>query len=461
VGRSRGIATVAAIALGALVGSAGTALAAPSVVTPNPASVDYGDHDVHDGVHPSTTVTLTNTSGTAATVSGVALQGADASQFTISLDGCTGLALGGGGDSCAVHVDFAPTSVGAKAATLVLTDDTGTVEVPLTGTGITGTLSPGLVTFQPQPTFFGDPQAQLSLTNVSGTAQVHAAAYAFTGPDASRFYLQFGDGCFNQTYFPGNTCFAGIAMHAARPGTYQAQLEVTNDGTVSPVVIPLVVTELRGAQLVTSPGQAVFGDVPVGEERTRPVAVRNDGDTDMQVQQVFMATGLPNVFSLTGDTCSSRVIAPGGTCGVVVHFAPGFAGHLNAAVFFIVGNQPTPVTIFGVSGNGVGAAVPVPAPGPTPAPTPPAASPKGRVRLSGKARVGATLRCTPVGYAEGVSFGHRWLRNGRPIAGATRATFRLRAGDAGSRIACRLVARNGAGAQRVTSARSGRIAARR
>jgi hypothetical protein len=50
------------------------------------------------------------------------------------------------------------------------------------------------------------------------------------------------------------------------------------------------------------------------------------------------------------------------------------------------------------------------------------------VRITGRPKPGRTLTC------DGAT---QWLRDGRPIKGATKRTYRLRRADAGRRIACR------------------------
>ena len=62
-------------------------------------------------------VSLTNPSGTAATVRSVRLEPAGSAPFSIVADNCTGATLGGGA-SCTVEVAFAPVEVGASAGTV-------------------------------------------------------------------------------------------------------------------------------------------------------------------------------------------------------------------------------------------------------------------------------------------------------------------------------------------------------
>lgn len=73
---------------------------------------------------------------------------------------------------------------------------------------------------------------------------------------------------------------------------------------------------------------------------------------------------------------------------------------------------------------------------------PTAAVVRGKVRVTeptrmrGGRRVGKVLRAVPgsVSPSQGVTTSYQWLRDGRPIAGATGATYRLTPADVGSRI---------------------------
>lgn len=65
-----------------------------------------------------------------------------------------------------------------------------------------------------------------------------------------------------------------------------------------------------------------------------------------------------------------------------------------------------------------------------------------RPAISGTARVGNVLRATRGTWnAPGYTFTYRWLRNGRPISGATRTSYRLVAADRRQLISVRVTAR--------------------
>lgn len=73
-------------------------------------------------------------------------------------------------------------------------------------------------------------------------------------------------------------------------------------------------------------------------------------------------------------------------------------------------------------------------------------------KLTGVARVGRTLRVRRGTWLAAPTFRYRWLRNGAPIKGATRTTYRLRRADRGRRIAARVTASNATGRAAVRTA---------
>ena len=98
--------------------------------------LDFGTVEVGQSA-PGKAITLTNQGAAALAVGTVALGGTDADQFTLDASACTGQSLAAGA-SCAIVVGFAPTSLGAKTATVTITSDDPdepSVTVPLQGVG--------------------------------------------------------------------------------------------------------------------------------------------------------------------------------------------------------------------------------------------------------------------------------------------------------------------------------------
>jgi beta-xylosidase len=83
-------------------------------------------------------------------------------------------------------------------------------------------------------------------------------------------------------------------------------------------------------------------------------------------------------------------------------------------------------------------------------------------KVGGKATVGATLAGTPGTWdKDGVTFSYQWLRDGEPVAGATRKTLRLTPADIGHRMSVQVTAsRPGAFPGVAVSAKTAKVTAR-
>jgi hypothetical protein len=123
-----------------------TAPPARPVLSASPSSLDFGTVFVGAAASPQT-ITVRNT-GNAATTPAGTVTGADASDFALTVNGCSGRSLGAGG-SCTLTVTFTPVAAGARSATVTITGSGGaSATARLTGTGQLNpviAVSPGLV----------------------------------------------------------------------------------------------------------------------------------------------------------------------------------------------------------------------------------------------------------------------------------------------------------------------------
>jgi hypothetical protein len=128
------------------------------------------------------TITLTNNGGSALTISGMALDGANAGDFTRS-DNCGGSVNAGA--SCTITVTFRPGAAGARAATLTITDNAAGSphQVNLSGSGMDFAVQPA--SGIPSQVTIAAGQAatfQLSLTAAGGFSGVATVACSGTIP---------------------------------------------------------------------------------------------------------------------------------------------------------------------------------------------------------------------------------------------------------------------------------------
>jgi hypothetical protein len=99
------------------------------------AASDLGSETV--GMSKSKNVAIHNDGLLTGSVTGTSITGMNAHQFSVVATGCTSASIPANG-TCVAQVTFAPTSVGAKSASLVVSSDSagGDLSIPLSGTGI-------------------------------------------------------------------------------------------------------------------------------------------------------------------------------------------------------------------------------------------------------------------------------------------------------------------------------------
>jgi hypothetical protein len=236
-----------------------------AALTATPASDAFADQGIGT-LGPARAVTLKNSGGRPLDVRNVSFGGADAGDFVVSSDGCSGRRLPGGTDAtCPLLVRFAPQATGARTATLLVADSApgSPHQVTLTGagttapagpqgpagpTGATGPTGPAGPTGATGPT---GPIGPIGLTGPAGpagrlvlvayratvTRTSVTVRYALTG--AARIVLRVKPRTGSTVTVTRATGTAGInairwnrrlAGRRARAGSYQLQVVATANG---------------------------------------------------------------------------------------------------------------------------------------------------------------------------------------------------------------------------------------
>jgi IPT/TIG domain-containing protein len=330
-----------------------------------PANIPFGNQNT--GTSSATTdVTLTNTGLASMSVTSITLTGTDTTQFTLGAP-MTGTAcpLGAGnlaaGANCRVGVKFAPTTTGAKSASVSFADDaTGSPQtVPLTGTGITGTIafSPSPVNFGNQHTGTTSGATTVTVTN-SGGAAVHLAATAvsFGGTNPGDFAAAAGTTCTNNLTLnpspgPGNTCVVNVTFTPGANGPRAGTLLLADDATGSPQSANLTGTGTAPA-VTFAPTNVPFGNQKVGTtSATTDVMITNSGTATLNITSITLTGTDPTQFTLgaptSGTACSfgASALNAGANCKVGVQFAPTTIGAKGANVSFADDAAASPQTV--------------------------------------------------------------------------------------------------------------------
>jgi hypothetical protein len=239
-------------------------------------------------------------------------------------------------------------------ATLELTDNAPeTVDVPLLGTALTGTLNvPSSLDLGQQVINQGGSNSQSVTVTDNYVASALVTNEQIIGPDAASFSIN-GGGCEGYNIGTGSTCQIYIQFNPTSAGVKNAQLEIDNDGTQSPLLVSLTGQGLNGPALTVGPSQAKYGNVTLGSSGSQTFTLGNAGDAPLQIQGVFLIAGSPQVFPISNDGCSGQQILPGSSCQLTVGFTPIAAGDKDGSLLLITNGSQPGVTIVGLDGTGV------------------------------------------------------------------------------------------------------------
>jgi hypothetical protein len=326
-------------------------------LSPNQSPLQFGSVDTHS--QSTQQENFSNQSATPIRVVSSTVTGSDASNYSIQpgQDFCTGQTIPAYG-SCHLNVIFYAVATGPgpkNNATLELTDDAPeSIDVPLTGTALTGTLSvnPGPVDFGAQVINQGGSNSQPVTVTNNQVASVLVTNQQIIGADAASFSIN-GSGCEGYNIGTGNTCQIYIQFNPTSSGTKNAQLELDNDGTATPLLVSLTGQGLNGPVLTVSPPQAKYGNVALGSSGSQTFTLANAGDAPLQIQGVVLIAGSPEVFPVSNDGCSGQTIAAGSSCQVTVGFIPIAAGDKDGSLLLITNASNPGVTTVGLSGTGI------------------------------------------------------------------------------------------------------------
>ena len=340
-------------------------------IAASPASFDFGSVAVGDA-SALQAFTISNNGNSNLVINNVYLTGANPLQFIVKYDQCKGATLAPGA-TCVVDAVFAPTDAVVSTAYLAVTSndpDTGTLDVPLSGTG-TGVspLSSTPASHDFGSVAVGDALLQAFTISNNGSVDLTVNNVYLTGLNPLQFVIKF-DQCAGVTLTPAATCTVDVEFAPTQAVISDAYLAVTSAvNPQSPLLsVPLSGTGTGTSPLSSTPASHDFGSVIVGNlSPFQAFTISNDGVVDLTVTDVYL-TGLnPFQFTITADQCKGVTLAPAATCVVDVDFAPTLAGTYSADLAITSAVNPqSPLLTVPLSGTGSTCLAPVRIAGTTP-----------------------------------------------------------------------------------------------
>jgi hypothetical protein len=167
----------------------------------------------------------------------------------------------------------------------------------------------------------------LVLSN-AGSAPVELQSLTLAGRDAAAF-TRVRDACSEKRLAPRSRCEITFAFQPRQQGAHEAALTVASTLPGSPPRVALT-GHGQAPRIAADRGRLDFAAVRQTESQDLRVEISNDGDAPLRVGAVRVAGAAAGDFEVAGNACSQATVAAGGSCLLVVRFAPRGGGPRDA-----------------------------------------------------------------------------------------------------------------------------------
>ncbi len=263
------------------------------------------------------TVTVTNTGGNPASISGFAVSG----PFGIANNTCpASLPVGG---QCTVGATFSPPGTASYTGALTLSGNfsNSPAAVGLAGQGA----NPANATLNPSSMAFpGTPEGSASAVQTFTVTSTGGVAVMLGAPSVSTNDYQISSNNCPSSLSAGNSCQIAVLFHPGSTGVLPAAFQLPGNMPGSPLQASLSGTGTPPGVLTITPGSIQFGSRATGTASAGQTAtVRNTGGSSVTLGAI---TAAPSDYAITSTTCGTALAPNGGSCSVTVVFNPGTAG---------------------------------------------------------------------------------------------------------------------------------------
>jgi hypothetical protein len=329
----------------------------------DPNRVELGDQEVGKR-SAAQTVEITNDGRDEVTVERVAFEGPNNKQFLLSdASDCREGTTLGEDEACRLAVQFAPSGLGERSATLVIEyeSEESPLEVELQGTGVgEPAVSLGTNRMQMGSVLVGKgPRTQQTTLTNTGNAPLEIDSLAVEG-DTDDFKLASATTCSTDTPLPaGESCVIAVAFSPTETGSRSAAVVAEHNAPGSPSRIELTGTGTANANAKVEPSSLDFGTVEVGAKSgTKSVKLSNTGGAPLTVTGIGIGGTNAGDFTLQGGCGKGVVLGPGESCSAKIVFSPAAEGKRSATLAIVTDASSNPREI---ALKGTGSVSPEPA----------------------------------------------------------------------------------------------------
>lgn len=278
--------------------------------------------------------------------------------FLITSDSCSNQTYGSTAfdePNCFVEVTFKPSTLGEKAASLiVLYDELGTPqtrEVALNGVSV----ELPQVVIEPQTTSFDFgtlnvgtlSNSQRFLISNRGKGNLNLGSLQFSNPD---FMVQ--DFCSNASLHTYGNCIIQAAFKPSSAGAKRAELSIATNDPAKPEI--KFVFEGNGfavePNIQVSLQEIDFGTVNISNKSsTKLIQVKNTGSGILQLGDINIPS---SEFIVNASYCENKTLRPNSSCYLSAYFKPSVAGEALGQIEIASSDPDTKITVINMQGIG-------------------------------------------------------------------------------------------------------------
>lgn len=293
---------------------------------------------------------------------------ANITDFNVIDHSCPTHVVTGGGGTCTVTVQFAPTlgsGEGRRQGTLSFTfTGTGGDAAPSSASGaVAGTallpLTLSSTSLNAAAVVGAPTTSSIVLTNRSASS-ITLSSLAISGATASDYSIDPTSGCTSGLVLAASAnCTLVVRFAPATAGTRNATLTVTHTAIGSPQTVQLLGTATAAPQgrIALSATSLTFADAELASTTPLSVTVANTGNLALDFSAFTISGTAAAEFSSGGSCVVGTPVPSGGQCTLTVSFTPAVLGARSAALA-IVSDASNGTATLALSGSGV----PVPTP---------------------------------------------------------------------------------------------------
>jgi hypothetical protein len=333
----------------------------PAAIAVSPASITFPDQTVGVGSSPLN-VTVSNTGGASAQITGLTFTGANSGDFTTTSVAPITVAAGG---TATLPVKFTPGAAGSRSATLTVFDNTGgsahTVALSGKGVQVLGIIvNPTSIDFQNQTVNTASAPVTVTIQNTSANP-INATSFVLAGLNASDFTVAAV-----KTPWPiaANGTFTFNVLFTPKDlGTRTGTIIINDDSGGPAHTISLTGVGATGVPTIgLNPNSLAFANQGVGTASApSTITITNTGTTALLIKGIAFGGSNPGDFvfpaNFTPPTPANPItVAVNGSTTISVIFQPTASGTRTATLALTDNTNNSPHSV-GLTGNGSAPAI--------------------------------------------------------------------------------------------------------